>query len=304
MGTLRHSRTNAEIQLLPRHVVGRGSVCHLRLDDPKVSSVHAELIWDGDGWKIRDLGSRNGTFVQGVRVEAGQLVEIEPGAEFSFAGSSSSFTLIDMSAPRLIATSELGELRVASEDLLFIPSEDEPELAIYRDDDGSWMVESDQGATLVDEREPLTAGGRTWRLHLPTRPPDTRTTDADLQLRTLELHFVVSRDEEHIELGLYDGADLRRVESRAHLALLLTLARMRLADHQRGDLPVGECGWVHRDDLARMLAIEPTLLNLWIHRARKQLLAAGVRDSSLVIERRAAGTQMRLGVDRVVVERP
>jgi hypothetical protein len=304
VGTIRHLRTNGEIQLLPRHVIGRGSVCHLRLDDPKVSSVHAELIWDGDGWKVRDLGSRNGTFVQGARIEAGQLVEIEPGGELAFAGAGSSFALVDSSAPQLIATSERGELRVASDDLLFIPSEDEPELAIYRSDDGSWVVESDHGAAAVDEREPLTAGGRTWRLHLPTRPPDTRTTDGDLQLRAIELHFFVSRDEEHIELGLYDGADLRRVEPRAHLALLLTLARLRLADHQHGDLPSAECGWVHRDDLARMLAIEPTLLNLWIHRARKQLLAAGVRDSSLVIERRAAGTQMRLGIDRVVVARP
>jgi hypothetical protein len=304
VGTIRHLRTNAEFQLLPRHVIGRGSVCQLRLDDPKVSSVHAELIWDGDVWKVRDLGSRNGTFVQGTRIDAGQLVEIEPGGELAFAGAGSSFALIDAAAPRLMATSELGELRVASEELLFIPSEDEPELTIFRDDDGRWIVESDQSTVVVDEREPLIAGGRTWRLHLPTRPPDTRTADGDLQLRTLELHFFVSRDEEHIELGLYDGADLRRVEPRAHLALLLTLARMRLADHQRGDLPGAECGWVHRDDLARMLAVEPTLLNLWIHRARKQLLAAGVRDSSLVIERRAGGTQMRLGVDRVVVARP
>jgi hypothetical protein len=304
VGTLRHLGTNAEVHLLARHVIGRGTVCHLRLDDPKVSSVHAELIWDGGGWKVRDLGSRNGTFVSGIRIDAGQLIELEPGGELAFAGAGSSFVLIDAAAPRLIATSDLGELRVANDELLFIPSDDDPELTIYRDDDGSWMVESDAGTVVVDEREPLSAGGRTWRLHLPTRPPDTRSADADLQLRTLELRFLVSRDEEHIELGLYDGADLRRVEPRAHLAVLLTLARLRLADHERRDLPSGECGWVHRDDLARMLAIEPTLLNLWIHRARKQLMAAGVRDSSLVIERRAGGSQMRLGVDRVVVARP
>jgi hypothetical protein len=303
VGTLRNLRTNDEVQLLPRHVIGRGAVCQLRLDDPKVSSVHAELIWGGGNWKVRDLGSRNGTFVGGGRIDAGQLVELEPGDELAFAGSASSFALIDAAAPRLLATNDLGELRIASDDVLFIPSDDDPELTVYLDNDGNWMVETDAGTVVADEREPLRAGGRTWQLQLPTRPPDTRTATSDLRLDEIELRFLVSRDEEHIELRLHDGEDIRRVESRAHLALLLTLARLRLTDHERDDLPGPECGWVHREDLARMLAIEPMLLNLWIHRARKQLMEAGVRDSSLVVARRAGGSQVRLGVNRVVVAR-
>jgi DNA-binding NtrC family response regulator len=49
-------------------VVGRNAACRLVLDDAKVSAVHAELVATDKGVRLRDLGSRNGTFVGGVRV--------------------------------------------------------------------------------------------------------------------------------------------------------------------------------------------------------------------------------------------
>ncbi len=50
-----------------------------RIDDLELSRVHARLTrGTGDTWSIRDLGSKNGTFVNGVAVPgAGQL--LEPG---------------------------------------------------------------------------------------------------------------------------------------------------------------------------------------------------------------------------------
>jgi DNA-binding NtrC family response regulator len=49
-------------------IVGRNAACKLVLDDGKVSAVHAELVATEQGVRVRDLGSRNGTFVGGVRV--------------------------------------------------------------------------------------------------------------------------------------------------------------------------------------------------------------------------------------------
>jgi DNA-binding NtrC family response regulator len=49
-------------------VVGRNAACQLVLDDGKVSAVHTELVAAEQGVRVRDLGSRNGTFVGGVRV--------------------------------------------------------------------------------------------------------------------------------------------------------------------------------------------------------------------------------------------
>lgn len=49
--------------------VGRGQPGGLQLDDPEVSSLHAELEPVGEDWVVVDDGlSRNGTFVNGERV--------------------------------------------------------------------------------------------------------------------------------------------------------------------------------------------------------------------------------------------
>mgnify|MGYP003348087413 CR=1 FL=1 len=43
--------------------IGRSSDTQLQLNDPHVSRRHSELLQDGSSWKVRDLGSRGGTFV-------------------------------------------------------------------------------------------------------------------------------------------------------------------------------------------------------------------------------------------------
>src|SRR6266540_3645684 len=48
-------------------VIGRERGCQLVVDDPLVSRRHAEVVFAEDGWLLRDLGSRNGTFVEGQR---------------------------------------------------------------------------------------------------------------------------------------------------------------------------------------------------------------------------------------------
>ena len=48
-------------------IVGRAPECGLVLDDPKVSSTHAEIVATRNGVRVRDLGSRNGTFVDVAR---------------------------------------------------------------------------------------------------------------------------------------------------------------------------------------------------------------------------------------------
>ncbi len=49
-------------------VVGRNAACQLVVEDTKVSAVHAEFVATPTGVRLRDLGSRNGTYVGGVRV--------------------------------------------------------------------------------------------------------------------------------------------------------------------------------------------------------------------------------------------
>jgi len=54
--------------------VGTGDGCHLRLTDPTVSRLHFQLAPRSDGLKLTDVGSTNGTLVEGVRVRDADLL--------------------------------------------------------------------------------------------------------------------------------------------------------------------------------------------------------------------------------------
>jgi transcriptional regulator with GAF, ATPase, and Fis domain len=51
----------------PRIVIGRGGA-DLVLSDRKVSALHFEILLDDRGYRLRDVGSTNGTFVWGMRI--------------------------------------------------------------------------------------------------------------------------------------------------------------------------------------------------------------------------------------------
>ena len=64
-----------------RFTIGRTRDCDLCLSDLSVSRLHAELVRDGEGWLLGDLGSHNGTRLNGwlvretVPVRAGDRVQ-------------------------------------------------------------------------------------------------------------------------------------------------------------------------------------------------------------------------------------
>ena len=58
----------------PEMTIGRADHNHVVLASQRVSRFHAALATDGPVVTIRDLGSRNGTFVNGKRIEMQILV--------------------------------------------------------------------------------------------------------------------------------------------------------------------------------------------------------------------------------------
>jgi adenylate cyclase len=54
-------------------VVGRGVTSDIAIYDPTISRRHAELTVGADGVRVKDLGSSNGTCINGARVSAGRL---------------------------------------------------------------------------------------------------------------------------------------------------------------------------------------------------------------------------------------
>jgi hypothetical protein len=67
-----------------RLLIGRSSACQLVLADDTVSRRHAELRIEDGRWLLRDLGSSNGTWVNGRRVVE---AEVRPGDLLHLGGA-------------------------------------------------------------------------------------------------------------------------------------------------------------------------------------------------------------------------
>ncbi len=71
--------------------LGRSGKCEIVLDDPNVSREHAELRPRGGSWVLTDLGSTNGSSVNGRRIDAPTVVK--PGDEIELGTSVMKFEL-------------------------------------------------------------------------------------------------------------------------------------------------------------------------------------------------------------------
>jgi pSer/pThr/pTyr-binding forkhead associated (FHA) protein len=80
-------------------VLGR-EAADLAVDDPEVSRRHASLRPAGDGLEIEDLGSLNGTWVNGTRIQG--VVRLSPGDRVRLGDTS--FEVRQEQAQRTVAS--------------------------------------------------------------------------------------------------------------------------------------------------------------------------------------------------------
>jgi hypothetical protein len=55
-------------------IVGRDDAADVLIDNPSVSRRHAEIRLAEDGWVVEDLGSSNGTFLRGAKIDGPQSI--------------------------------------------------------------------------------------------------------------------------------------------------------------------------------------------------------------------------------------
>ncbi len=88
--------------------IGRGAECTLMLSDTLCSRVHAIISCDQQVWRVRDAESRNGTFVNGQKVEQATLGDghrLRVGStEFVFHESEQPPTLGPLAGPKITQT--------------------------------------------------------------------------------------------------------------------------------------------------------------------------------------------------------
>lgn len=73
-------------------LIGRGNDAALRIDLPEVSTEHARVIREDDGYVLEDLGSTNGTFLNGSKISG--RVKVQVGDDIR-VGANSNLTIAD-----------------------------------------------------------------------------------------------------------------------------------------------------------------------------------------------------------------
>ena len=297
MGTL---RTGATLVVLhARHLIGRSRTMATSLAAPDVSAEHAVVAWRDDRWVARDLGSRNGTEVNGRRLAIGEEVDLHPGDVVTIGLRPHRFEVVSVAPPGPVAWSG-DELVEGEPDWLALPDPDEPEALIEIDPEQGWVVATDAARRPARSGDVLTAGGRAWTLRLPDAVERTVSRALTRSQAVVGLRFRVSRDEEHVELDVVRDGVVTALKPRAHQYALLTLARERLRDAAEG-VGATEQGWVRYEQLARMLRCSQNNVHVSLHRARKELAACGVDDPHGIVETRAGSHALRLAIRDVVI---
>lgn len=75
----------------PAAVIGRGRGADIRLDDPNISRTHLQLTFEDDSWVVSDLGSTNGSRLNGRPLSAPAV--LRPGDVIELGNTVLSFVL-------------------------------------------------------------------------------------------------------------------------------------------------------------------------------------------------------------------
>jgi hypothetical protein len=301
MGRLERRRDGVRVTLSAEHVVGRLPLCHLSLDASFISTAHALLRWNGEFWELRDLGSRNGTYLDQQRVAMGSTVRVSAGTDIVFGEPSETWRLVDDRAPSPAAVPVDGGAPILMvSGTISVPSAGEPLATIYAEDAG-WILEMDDLRAPIQPGEVFSVAERAWRFDCPSGAAQTRSSEqGSKKLDDVVLMFGVSRNEEHVSLKVRTGYGEKDLGERGGFYLALVLCEHRLKERDRG---VSEPGWLEVEQLLKMIPdyTSPAHVNVEICRLRQLFHDAGFQDAPGIVERRRG--RLRFGTDRAEIRR-
>jgi hypothetical protein len=109
---------------LPMVSIGKGAHNDVVLDDDSVSTRHAELEYVRGGWRITDLGSANGTFVESVRLAPEVPTPLSYGSTIRFGAVQAHFRPVpgaDPASARELYVPPVARPRVAERNRARVP---------------------------------------------------------------------------------------------------------------------------------------------------------------------------------------
>ena len=296
--------TGLPTALCAEHLFGRASSCDTRLIDARASSRHALIYFQEQGWWLRDLGSTNGTCLNGDRVTAGKPRALSTGDRLSFADTS--LEVLDCSPPTpLLVCLSSGQVFPGDPSLVVVHDGDQVLASACLEHGTRWWLEHNGESAPLEDGQVIELNGLAYRFFVGReRQPTVEAGKPRLSLSAAQLHFRVSLDEEHVSLRVVLDEPTVAVDlgSHSYHYTLLELARLREADRLEAQRPASSHGWVESAELVRRLASNETRLSVEICRIRQQLARAGFEDAADVVERRRGTGQLRIGVARLQIE--
>jgi hypothetical protein len=221
------------------------------------------------------------------------------GSEIAFGHLDERWVVSDAGAPQVMVVNAGGQVQLpAIEGVIAIPSIDQPNATVYLTSEGTWCVDgNDLHALGVTDGQFFNVDAESWRFCCPDGVAPTATAEAMPGDVPPVLHFLVSSDEEAVELVLEYAARRVSLGFRAHNHLLLTLARSRLEDIER-EFPPTSCGWVYKEDL--LAGNDPTQrIDCDVFRIRQHFCAHAPDVAGSIVERRPRTRQLRIGTAKL-----
>lgn len=301
------------ISAQPCHL-GRGTTNDLVLADARVSSNHLVVWTEGDSVWLEDLGSRNGTTLDGTpltgRREAGTGALVVMGGNIHMRISGTADPRNDLPGLLLEDTHSGVRVPIRSDRLvigsdpgcaLVIP-EAAPQAATLLIHPGEVWLGTNEDTSELTIDHPFEVAGRT----LVLRAAGTSATRTEaLDEARYPYSLTVQMDGPAGPAGRLKNKKTgveHLTTSEIRATLLFVLARQLRADLDSGE-PPDERGWMHDDDIAsgiwgrERFRLEPNNFHVLVHRLRKEVKGAGF-DPWFIEKKRL---HLRLKLDDVTI---
>lgn len=312
MACLINSSTDEVIYLLFHHRFGRlSSAVDTLISDPAISRIHLVIEYQHGQWVALDL-SRNGLWINQSRVEQHERHPLKVGDVIAFGETTASqFIFADDAPPADLLCQRDGpgnpiNQSILLEEMNMLYDEQGKDAVIHWTNEG-WFFESKSDKqfllnydwlTLMDD--PEHPEPKEWQLTLADVPEHTAAIDETSSIGVL-LKIYKHAAETPARAYLVLGDTELDLEVRHHHDILLYLTKQLHEDAVERSLLANDAGWIYMEDLVNALGIPETLINIQIHRLRKQLqhvLSSYIDTSKLIVRRRG---QLKIGFTQIEV---
>ena len=208
-------------------MIGRGADCQLILDDDYVSTRHARVVGGEDGIYVEDLGSTNGTYVNGQRITAPTMITLADTVRIGKTIMKLEPVIADEPLQlRFVTHSEIGLVRKNNQDSGFAS----PRLLVVADGMGGAAAGDLASAVAIDTIQRIDTAGRAARRCSRCSPARSTgpTTGSPISSRTTHSLDGMGTT---VTGALFDGTELGLAHIGDSRAYLLRDGRLERLTH-------------------------------------------------------------------------